>query len=98
MTTSSKDLEEEEYFNTIVLEPHPKLVTGQGRGFQVRCRYRKQEPANLPPVSMKIFKNNIQINGQDDGEELTNGTSAVDRSINIGDPLQIRIQVHANTT
>lgn len=28
-----------EYFNTIVVQPHLKLVTNQGRGFHVRCKY-----------------------------------------------------------
>ncbi|XP_075218825.1 zona pellucida domain-containing protein piopio [Lycorma delicatula] len=28
-----------EYFNTIVVQPHRKLVTNQGRGFHLRCRY-----------------------------------------------------------
>ncbi|XP_018567195.1 uncharacterized protein LOC108907853 [Anoplophora glabripennis] len=28
-----------EYFNTIVVQPHLKLVTNQGRGFHIRCRY-----------------------------------------------------------
>merc|ERR1719341_2340764 len=28
-----------EYFNTIVVQPHRKLVTNQGRGYHVRCKY-----------------------------------------------------------
>ncbi|CAH1108524.1 unnamed protein product [Psylliodes chrysocephalus] len=28
-----------EYYNTIVVQPHLKLVTNQGRGFHIRCRY-----------------------------------------------------------
>ncbi|GJQ66129.1 hypothetical protein Trydic_g4194 [Trypoxylus dichotomus] len=28
-----------EYFNTIVVQPHLKLVTNQGRSFHIRCRY-----------------------------------------------------------
>lgn len=28
-----------EYFNTIVVQPHLKLVTNQGKGFHIRCRY-----------------------------------------------------------
>lgn len=32
-----------EYFNTIVVQPHLKLVTNQGRGFHVRCRYQPRE-------------------------------------------------------
>lgn len=29
-----------EYFNTVVIQPHHKLVTSLGRGFHVRCRYQ----------------------------------------------------------
>ena len=32
-----------EFFNTIVLQPHRKLVTNQGRGYHIRCRYRTEE-------------------------------------------------------
>ncbi|KAK7792144.1 hypothetical protein R5R35_000412 [Gryllus longicercus] len=32
-----------EYFNTIVVQPHLKLVTNQGRGFHVRCRYQPRD-------------------------------------------------------
>jgi len=32
-----------EYFNTVVVQPHRKLVTNQGRGYHVRCRYQTQE-------------------------------------------------------
>lgn len=28
-----------EYFNTIVVQPHLKLVTNQGKGYHIRCRY-----------------------------------------------------------
>jgi hypothetical protein len=32
-----------EYFNTVVVQPHRKLVTNQGRGYHVRCRYQTEE-------------------------------------------------------
>lgn len=32
-----------EYFNTIVIQPHRKLVTNQGRGYHIRCRYHTEE-------------------------------------------------------
>merc|ERR1711971_904799 len=42
--TMSTDVEEGmEYFNTVVVQPHRKLVTNQGRGYHVRCRYQSQE-------------------------------------------------------
>ncbi|XP_037910060.1 uncharacterized protein LOC119650908 [Hermetia illucens] len=34
-----------EFFNTIVLQPHLKLVTDLGRGYHVRCRYQSREAA-----------------------------------------------------
>lgn len=39
--TMSHDVDEGvEYFNTVVVQPHHKLVTSLGRGFHVRCRYQ----------------------------------------------------------
>jgi hypothetical protein len=32
-----------DYFNTIVVQPHLKLVTSQGRGYQVKCHYETRE-------------------------------------------------------
>lgn len=32
-----------EYFNTIVVQPHLKLITNQGKGFHVRCRYQTRD-------------------------------------------------------
>lgn len=32
-----------EYYNNIIVQPHPKIVTGQGRGYHVRCRYRRRD-------------------------------------------------------
>ncbi|XP_055532222.1 uncharacterized protein LOC129722640 [Wyeomyia smithii] len=37
-----------EFFNTIVLQPHLKLVTDLGRGYHVRCRYKSREAAMKP--------------------------------------------------
>lgn len=36
-----------EYFNTIVVQPHRKLVTNQGRGYHIRCRYQTEEKTLL---------------------------------------------------
>lgn len=43
--TMSTELEDGgiEYFNTIVVQPHLKLVTNQGRGFHIRCRYQTRD-------------------------------------------------------
>nr|XP_032525248.1 uncharacterized protein LOC116776219 isoform X2 [Danaus plexippus plexippus] len=32
-----------EYHNNIIVQPHLRLVTGQGRGYHVRCRYRRRD-------------------------------------------------------
>ncbi|UYV69002.1 hypothetical protein LAZ67_6001981 [Cordylochernes scorpioides] len=32
-----------EYFNTVVIQPHRKLVTNQGRGYHIRCRYQTRD-------------------------------------------------------
>jgi len=31
-----------EYFNTVVVQPHKRLVTNQGKGYHIRCRYQTQ--------------------------------------------------------
>ena len=41
-----------EYFNTIVVQPHLKLVTNQGRGFHIRCRYTTKD---------KTISNNMNV-------------------------------------
>jgi hypothetical protein len=41
-----------EYFNTIVVQPHLKLVTNQGRGFHIRCRYTTKD---------KTITNNVNV-------------------------------------
>lgn len=39
-TMSHDVIEGVEYFNTVVVQPHHKLVTSLGKGFHVRCRYQ----------------------------------------------------------
>lgn len=34
-----------EFINTIILQPHLKLMTDLGRGYHVRCRYKSREAA-----------------------------------------------------
>lgn len=43
-----------EYFNTIVIQPHKKLVTSQGRGYHVRCRYPVRETAIISGIDVSI--------------------------------------------
>ncbi|XP_054162807.1 cuticlin-1-like [Oppia nitens] len=42
--TMSTDVDDGvEYFNTVVVQPHRRLVTNQGRGYHIRCRYQTRE-------------------------------------------------------
>lgn len=67
--TMSTELEDGiEYFNTVVVQPHRKLVTNQGRGYHIRCKYQTQE---------KTITNAFNVSGEfgGDGKEDVNGTS-----------------------
>lgn len=44
-TMSLEEDQDIEYFNTIVVQPHRKLVTNQGRGYHIRCKYQTREKA-----------------------------------------------------
>lgn len=42
--TMSSEVEDGiEYFNTVMVQPHRRLVTNQGRGYHIRCRYQTKE-------------------------------------------------------
>lgn len=42
--TMSTDVEDGiEYFNTVMVQPHRRLVTNQGRGYHIKCRYQTKE-------------------------------------------------------
>lgn len=88
-----------EYFNTIVVQPHRKLVTNQGRGYHIRCRYRTES---------KTLKSDFDVNGL--GHTPLTATAAmpaahmkiyrgepVDNSIaenvKIGDPLTLVVSI-----
>ncbi|XP_060536368.1 cuticlin-4 isoform X2 [Cylas formicarius] len=53
--TMSTDLDDGgiEYYNTIVVQPHLKLVTNQGKGFHIRCRYKTRNNT-IPNDSLKV--------------------------------------------
>jgi len=61
-----------EYFNTVVVQPHRKLVTNQGRGYHIRCKYQTQE---------KTVTNQFNVSGDFAGDgkegEGLNGTSMI---------------------
>lgn len=46
-----------EFFNTIVLQPHLKLITDAGRGYHVRCAYKSRDAAmNIKRTHHKMVK------------------------------------------
>ncbi|KDR07206.1 Cuticlin-1, partial [Zootermopsis nevadensis] len=55
--TMSTDLSDGgiEYFNTIVVQPHLKLVTNQGRGFHIRCRYTTKDKTITNDVNVSMM-------------------------------------------
>ncbi|XP_054709825.1 cuticlin-1-like [Uloborus diversus] len=55
-----------EYFNTVVIQPHHKLVTSLGKGFHVRCRYQTRNKAilsdvNVKPIGATPFKASVPL-------------------------------------
>lgn len=98
--TMSIDVEDGvEFFNTIVLQPHRKLVTNQGRGYHVRCRYRTEEKTLLSTFDVDGLKTapllataampstNMKIYR---GEPVE---GRVAESVKIGDPLTLVISI-----
>merc|ERR1719384_22672 len=88
-----------EYFNTIVIQPHRKLVTNQGRGYHIRCRYHTEE---------KRLLGNFNVDGLGTtpltATAAMPGTSmkiyygepvegAVAESVKIGDPLTLVVSI-----
>ncbi|XP_071448506.1 cuticlin-3 [Hetaerina americana] len=55
--TMSTDLSDGgvEYFNTIVVQPHRKLVTNQGRGYHIRCRYQTKDKTILSHFNVSML-------------------------------------------
>lgn len=88
-----------EYFNTIVVQPHRKLVTNQGRGYHIRCRYRTES---------KTLKSDFDVNGL--GHTPLTATAAmpaahmkiyrgepvdnrIAENVKIGDPLTLVVSI-----
>merc|ERR1711868_180349 len=98
--TMSVDVEDGlEYFNTVVLQPHRKLVTNQGRGYHIRCRYQTQE---------KLLQNDFNVSAL--GTTPLTATAAMPSSsmrifygepseglvaenVKIGDPLALVVSI-----
>lgn len=96
-----------EYFNTIVVQPHLKLVTNQGKGFHIRCRYKTRNntafnealkmdstssPAD-PVTAMAAMPGcSMKIYSGDPSNHL------VAENVKIGDPLSLVISIDEQDT
>jgi len=98
-TMSTDVIDGMEYFNTVVVQPHRKLVTNQGRGYHVRCRYQTQE---------KLLQNDFNVSAL--GTTPLTATAAMPSSsmrifygepseglvaenVKIGDPLALVVSI-----
>lgn len=103
-TMSTEVDEGVEYFNTVVVQPHRKLVTNQGRGFHIRCRYQTKEKTitNFFNVSMlgttplvataPMPGCSMKIFVGDSEEEV------IAENVKIGDPLTLVISIDYQET
>jgi hypothetical protein len=95
-----------EYFNTIVIQPHRKLVTNQGRGYHIRCRYHTEEKRLLGNFAVrKLFKSSSGLGSTPlTATAAMPGTSMkiyygepvegdVAESVKIGDPLSLVVSI-----
>lgn len=88
-----------EYFNTVVVQPHKRLVTNQGKGYHIRCRYQTQgktisnnynaSSIGTTPVlsSAPMPSCSMKILMTDSGKEM------VAESVKIGDRLTLTIAI-----
>ncbi|EDW49220.1 GM11880 [Drosophila sechellia] len=58
-----------EFFNTIVLQPHLKLITDLGRGYHVRCAYKSRDAAMKPKKYLRKHAQKPQAFRSDDRRE-----------------------------
>jgi len=75
-----------EFFNTIVLQPHLKLVTDLGRGYHVRCRYKSREVAT-PVRSAKWQQNPEALTSNESPDRRDHGRSLGDNEIDNDKPM-----------
>lgn len=75
-----------EFFNTIVLQPHLKLVTDLGRGYHVRCRYKSREAAaasrnmsNDTPEAIGAAADGTMVNASNNSTSGAGGGGGGDR-------------------
>ncbi|KAL1512514.1 hypothetical protein ABEB36_002096 [Hypothenemus hampei] len=95
-----------EYFNTIVVQPHLKLVTNQGKGFHIRCRYKTRNNTSYNENSLKLDSTVAPSQEQDPvtamatmpgcSMKIYSGESSnhlVAENVKIGDPLSLVVAI-----
>lgn len=89
-----------EYFNTIVVQPHLKLITNQGKGFHVRCRYQTRDKliSNDQTHAAKLQSLPLQATAPMPGCTMKIFSSDptgyhVAENVEIGDPLSLVISI-----
>jgi len=88
-----------EYFNTVVVQPHRKLVTNQGRGYHVRCRYQTQEKTLLNDFSVGALGTTpLSATAAMPGSTMKifygePGDNLVAENVKIGDPLTLVVGI-----
>ncbi|EDW02241.1 uncharacterized protein LOC6559638 isoform X2 [Drosophila grimshawi] len=64
-----------EFFNTIVLQPHLKLITDLGRGYHVRCAYKSRDAAIKPRKHLRKHAQKPQAFRSDEHDRRDYGRS-----------------------
>lgn len=88
-----------EFFNTIVIQPHRKLVTNQGRGYHIRCRYRTEEKRLLGTFNVgELGTTPLTATAAMPGTSMKiyygePVEGAVAESVKIGDPLTLVVSI-----
>ncbi|KAJ2938170.1 hypothetical protein O0L34_g18510 [Tuta absoluta] len=77
-----------EFHNNVIVQPHLKLVTGQGRGYAVKCRYRRRDLTNYHvyrPHPARLTSSD-QIIDENEYDEESGLLPSVTMKIYKGDP------------
>ncbi|VVC34664.1 Hypothetical protein CINCED_3A021779 [Cinara cedri] len=93
-----------EYFNTIVLQPHRKLVTNQGKGFHIRCKYQTNNQLLTNVLNMSTTGDASLIEASKLPTctmKIFSGKTVkhdVAENVKIGDPLTMVISINSEDT
>jgi len=97
-TMSLEEDQDIEYYNTIVVQPHRKLVTNQGRGYHIRCKYQTREKAvntnfNVSQLGTTPLTATAPIPGVIMRIYSNPADKTVAEDVKIGDPLTLDISI-----